>query len=66
MGKFCSRDFLQTEQDIKIEHILTKDFLTKAKRPLNSRLDCSSLKRDYGIEQPEWRKGLSNVLNNLT
>ncbi|MDB4133267.1 dTDP-4-dehydrorhamnose reductase [Amylibacter sp.] len=65
-ANFAAEIFLQTEQDIKIEHVLTKDFLTKAKRPLNSRLDCSSLKRDYGIEQPEWRKGLSNVLNNLT
>jgi dTDP-4-dehydrorhamnose reductase len=65
-ANFATEIFSQTEQNIKIEHVLTKDFLTKAKRPLNSRLDCSSLKRDYGIERPEWRKGLSNVLNNLT
>lgn len=64
-ANFASEIFSQTHQDIKIKQILTKDFLTKAKRPLNSRLDCSSLRIDYGIKQPEWKKGLTNVLANL-
>lgn len=64
-ANFASEIFFQTHQDIKIKQILTKDFLTKAKRPLNSRLDCSSLRIDYGIKQPEWKKGLTNVLANL-
>lgn len=64
-ANFASEIFFQTRQDIKIKQILTKDFLTKAKRPLNSRLDCSSLRIDYGIKQPEWKKSLTNVLANL-
>ena len=64
-ANFASEIFFQTYQDIKIKQILTKDFLTKAKRPLNSRLDCSSLRIDYGIKQPEWKKSLTNVLANL-
>ena len=64
-ANFASEIFSQTQQDIKIKQILTKDFLTKAKRPLNSRLDCSSLRIDYGIKQPEWKKSLTNVLANL-
>ena len=64
-ANFASEIFFQTHQDIKIKQILTKDFLTKAKRPLNSRLDCSSLRIDYGIKQPEWKKSLTNVLANL-
>ena len=64
-ANFASEIFFQTHQDIKIKQILTKDFLTKAKRPLNSRLDCSSLRIDYGIKQPEWKKSLTNVLTNL-
>lgn len=64
-ANFASEIFSQTHQDIKIKQILTKDFLTKAKRPLNSRLDCSSLRIDYGIKQPEWKKSLTNVLANL-
>ena len=63
-ANFASEIFFQTHQDIKIKQILTKDFLTKAKRPLNSRLDCSSLRIDYGIKQPEWKKSLTNVLAN--
>ena len=64
-ANFASEIFFQTHQDIKIKQILTKDFLTKAKRPLNSRLDCSSLRIDYGIKQPEWKKSLTNVLADL-
>ena len=64
-ANFASEIFSQSQQDIKIKQILTKDFLTKAKRPLNSRSDCSSLRIDYGIKQPEWKKGLTNVLANL-
>ena len=64
-ANFASEIFSQTHQDIKIKQILTEDFLTKAKRPLNSRLDCSSLRIDYGIEQPEWKKSLTNVLADL-
>ena len=64
-ANFASEIFSQSQQDIKIKQILTKDFLTKAKRPLNSRLDCSSLRIDYGIKQPEWKKSLTNVLSNL-
>ena len=64
-ANFASEIFSQSQQDIKIKQILTKDFLTKAKRPLNSRLDCSSLRIDYGIKQPEWKKSLTNVLASL-
>ena len=64
-ANFASEIFSQSQQDIKIKQILTKDFLTKAKRPLNSRLDCSSLRIDYGIKQPEWKKSLTNVLADL-
>ena len=62
---FASEIFAQTKQDITIKQISTTNFLTKVERPLNSRLDCSSLKIDYGIDQPKWKKGLTNVLANL-
>ncbi|MDA9178491.1 dTDP-4-dehydrorhamnose reductase [Amylibacter sp.] len=64
-AEFASEIFSQTENKIKINHILSKDFLTRAKRPLNSRLDCTSLEKDYGIKQPDWRKSLSTVLEDL-
>jgi dTDP-4-dehydrorhamnose reductase len=42
--------------------ISTSDFPTLAKRPSNSRLDCSSIKDVYGIPRPLWRESLDQVL----
>ncbi len=35
---------------------------TKAVRPLNSRLDCGKLQRDFGLCLPSWRTQLEQVL----
>jgi dTDP-4-dehydrorhamnose reductase len=35
---------------------------TKAVRPLNSRLDCDKLQRDFGLRLPSWRTQLEQVL----
>jgi dTDP-4-dehydrorhamnose reductase len=45
--------------------IATADYPTPAKRPGNSVLDCSKIARVYGIAQPDWRIGLSDVLSEL-
>lgn len=50
--------------DCRIEDIATSDYPTPAKRPLNSRLDCSSLSM-FGLERPDWRQGLADVLTEL-
>lgn len=36
-----------------------------AARPLNSRLDCTTLAADFGITQPDWKAGLRAVLAEL-
>jgi dTDP-4-dehydrorhamnose reductase len=48
-----------------IKDIATTDYPTPAQRPLNSRLDCSTLKRDFGIERPDWRHELRDILRDL-
>jgi dTDP-4-dehydrorhamnose reductase len=48
-----------------ITRIPTSEFPTPAKRPHNSRLDCSRIRSAYGIEQPDWRDGLSDVIREL-
>jgi len=48
-----------------IRDIPSTDYPTPAKRPLNSRLDCSALQRDFGIARPDWRAGLTSVLDEL-
>lgn len=42
--------------------ITTADFPTPARRPAYSCLDTSALARDFDIDVPDWRDGLSNVL----
>lgn len=38
---------------------------TPAKRPLNSRLDCSRIGKRYALQLPDWRVGLALVLQEL-
>lgn len=48
-----------------ITPIPAADYPTPAKRPLNSRLDCSRLGRVYGIELVPWQTQLSAVMAEL-
>jgi len=50
----------------KVEAITTADYPTPAKRPAYSRLDTSSLERDFGIALPSWQAALDGVLDTLT
>ena len=42
--------------------IPSSDYPTPAARPLNSRLDCSRLLRDWGVSQPDWQTALRECL----
>lgn len=48
-----------------ITDIPTSAYPTPARRPLNSRLDCASLERAFGIPRPDWRAGLDDVIKEL-
>ena len=45
--------------------IKTSEYSTKASRPLNSRLDCSSTESTFSIPRPNWRDGLEEILRDL-
>lgn len=51
-GKPCAR----------LEPIPTSAYPTPAARPLNSRLDCSKLTRDWGVRLPDWQVALQECL----
>lgn len=51
--------------DVSVEEIPTTSYPTRAQRPLNSRLDCTSLGETFGIARPDWRAGLATILNDL-
>jgi dTDP-4-dehydrorhamnose reductase len=50
----------------QVHDIRTSEYPTPAKRPLNSRLDCSALTTAFGIPRPDWRQGLSAIVKELT
>lgn len=49
----------------QINDIPTSAYPTPARRPANSRMDCSTLKTAFGIDQPDWRVGLDDILKEL-
>jgi dTDP-4-dehydrorhamnose reductase len=48
-----------------INPISSEEYPTPAKRPTNSRLDCSKLKSVFGIEPDDWRRSLGVMLDEL-
>ena len=47
----------------KVIRIPSCDYPTKAKRPLDTRLDGARLRNAYDIEPPDWRSALTSVIN---
>ncbi|MQQ09547.1 dTDP-4-dehydrorhamnose reductase [Epibacterium sp. SM1979] len=62
---FARAIFAQSGTTCAVEDIPTTAFPTPAVRPLNSRLDCSTLETVFGITPPDWRQGLSEILKDL-
>ncbi len=62
---FAREIFARAGMDVAVEEISTADYPTPARRPLNSRLDCSAILRDHGLRQPDWRADLDEVLREL-
>ncbi len=62
---FAREIFAQAGLGCTVTPITTAEYPTPAKRPANSRLDCSTVTRDFSIQRPDWRKGLATVLADL-
>lgn len=58
---FARAIFDEAGLEVTVEDIPTKDFPTPAARPLNSRLDCSSLSA-IGATRPQWRPALKPII----
>jgi dTDP-4-dehydrorhamnose reductase len=48
-----------------IHAITTAEYPTPARRPANSRLDCSRLEGDFGLRMPDWQPYLERMLQLL-
>jgi dTDP-4-dehydrorhamnose reductase len=62
---FAREIFRQAGLATRVEDIPTSAYPTPARRPLNSRLDCTSLHDAFGIPRPDWRQGLADILKEL-
>ncbi len=48
-----------------VNEIKTAQYPTPAKRPANSRLDCSKLEKTYGLRLPDWQSSTQAVVTAL-
>ena len=47
----------------RVDPITTADWPTPAKRPADSRLDCTRLAAVFGVRLPEWRPSLARTID---
>jgi len=63
---FAREIFSRAGLAVTVTGIPSAHYPTPARRPLNSRLDCSATETVFGIKRPDWRISLAQVLNELT
>ncbi len=49
----------------EVVDIPTSDYPTRARRPLNSALDCTAFERDFGLATEDWRAALAEVVGRI-
>lgn len=49
----------------RVEGISTAEYPTRARRPANSRMDCSLVQQQLGLPAPDWREGLEAMLTEI-
>jgi dTDP-4-dehydrorhamnose reductase len=62
---FARAIFASSGRDVSVSDIPASDYPTPAKRPANSRMDCTATQTTFGIARPDWAAGLTDVLKDL-
>ena len=63
---FAREIFARAGMAVTVTGIPSAEYPTPARRPLNSRLDCSATETVFGLPRPDWRTGLARVLEDLS
>lgn len=63
---FAREIFAAASRDVTVENITTSAYPTPATRPLNSRLDCTTLEAQFGIKRPNWKAAVAEIVGELT
>lgn len=64
--EFATQIFARAGREVRVNPIPTSDYPTPARRPLNSRMDCTATWQAFQIARPDWREGLDAVLAGLS
>ena len=64
-ANFARAIFDKSGIDCIVTGIPSSEYPTPAKRPLNSRMDCDATTQAFGIERPDWRSSLDDILGQL-
>ncbi|MDX1784532.1 MAG: dTDP-4-dehydrorhamnose reductase [Roseovarius sp.] len=64
-AEFARAIFATAGLTVEVSDIPSADYPTPARRPANSRLDCSSLHAAFGIERPDWQRALGPIITAL-
>lgn len=62
---FARGIFKHADLECGVTDIASSEYPTPAVRPLNSRMDCTSLKATFGIVRPDWANTLTHILTEL-
>ncbi|MDJ0630815.1 MAG: dTDP-4-dehydrorhamnose reductase [Rhodobacter sp.] len=62
---FAREIFAQAGRAVEVVDIPGSGFPSPARRPSNSRLDCTELETEFGLKRPDWRQSLAEVLADL-
>lgn len=60
---FARAIFVAAGRDVAVTDIPSSDYPTPAKRPANSRLNCSDLEKAFGIKRPAWQEAIAGILS---
>lgn len=64
-AEFAREIFAQANLACSVKDIPSSAYPTPAKRPMNSRLDCSDIKDEFDISEPDWKADLKDVITLL-
>lgn len=59
---FAQEIFARSAHEVAVHPIPSSEYPVGAPRPLNSRLDCESTRMVFGIERPDWRAALDDII----
>ncbi len=64
-AQFANAIFADQPAAPRVTGIPSSEYPTRAKRPMNSTLNCTKIYETYNIKQPDWHAGLREVLDKL-